>query len=273
MVCILTKTFSNQVKFMLNKLLLQSGNDVPFQEIQLVIHQPSIKEIALIGQEQFFIGCEYLNFSKDNLKQQDKIRLRQFSNFEVLMTMMKEKDIAVKQIKISMQMVLSLLFPDYNIAFLPMSIMISKKIQDKFEQHLIDKDNFENFRNIVSRLFCLSDIKDKSGKKKYNPGGVQAQAIVKKFLAREQKLAKLKNQGRENKDVSILDQYISILAVGENKDKNQLLQYTVYQLFDQFRRFKLKESFNLYVSAKMAGAKDIGEIENWMGDLHSENNL
>lgn len=258
---------------MLNKLLLQSGNDIPFEDAQLIIHQPTIKEIALIGQEQFFIGCEYLNFSKDNLKEQDKIRLKQFSNFEVLMTMMKEQDIAVKKLKISIQMVLSLLFPEYNIAFLPMSIMIYKKIQDELEQHLIDKDNFENFRNIVSRLFCLSDIKDKSGKKKYNPGGVQAQALVKKFLAREQKLAKLKNQGKENKDVSILDQYISVLAVGERKDKNQLLQYTVYQLFDEFRRFRLKENFDIYVDAKMAGAKDIGEIENWMGDLHSDNNL
>ena len=36
------------------------------------------------------------------------------------------------------------------------------------------------------------------------------------------------------------------------------------------RRFKMKESFDMYVQAKMAGAKDIGEIENWMGDITSD---
>jgi hypothetical protein len=50
---------------------------------------------------------------------------------------------------------------------------------------------------------------------------------------------------------------------------NELLQYTVYQLFDEFRRFKMKEEYDIYVQAKMAGAKDLDEIENWMSDIHS----
>jgi len=51
---------------------------------------------------------------------------------------------------------------------------------------------------------------------------------------------------------------------------NKILQYTVYQLFDEFRRFRLKEEYDLYIQAKMAGAKDLEEIENWMGDIHSD---
>jgi len=80
----------------------------------------------------------------------------------------------------------------------------------------------------------------------------------------------LKHRGQKEKSVSILSQYISILSVGEKKDMNELLQYTVYQLFDEFRRFKLKEEYDLYVKAKMAGAKDLEEIENWMSDIHSD---
>ena len=34
---------------MLNKLLLLSGNDIPFVEAQMIIHQPSLKEIAYVG--------------------------------------------------------------------------------------------------------------------------------------------------------------------------------------------------------------------------------
>jgi hypothetical protein len=52
-------------------------------------------------------------------------------------------------------MVLTLMFPDYKIGFLPMSIMLSRKTEEGLESHLIDKDNFQSFKNIVSKMFCL----------------------------------------------------------------------------------------------------------------------
>ena len=105
---------------------------------------------------------------------------------------------------------------------------------------------------------------------KYNPGGPQAKALVQKFKQRQKKLAELKNQNKKQQlSTSIFSRYISILAVGEKKDMNKILQYTIYQLFDEFYRFRMKQDFNLYVQAKMAGAKDLEEIENWMGDIHS----
>ena len=42
-----------------NDLLLLSGNDIPFVGAQLTIHQPTIKEIAYIGEEAFY-GCNQL---------------------------------------------------------------------------------------------------------------------------------------------------------------------------------------------------------------------
>ena len=95
---------------MINSLLLLSGNDIPFREAQLVIHQPTLKEIAYIGQEVFFSGCQYLNFSKQKMNEEDKNHLDDFSNFEILMTMIKENDNPViRKYKTSMQLVLLLL--------------------------------------------------------------------------------------------------------------------------------------------------------------------
>ena len=80
----------------------------------------------------------------------------------------------------------------------------------------------------------------------------------------------MKKKGKkQNESFSLFAQYISILAVGEKKEINSLLQYTVYQLMDQFKRFTLKEDFDLYIKAKMAGAQDLQEVKNWMGDIHS----
>ena len=252
---------------MQNKLLFQSNNDVPFKKAQLIIHQPTINEISLIGENSFFTGCEYLTFSKDNLKQQDKLHLQQFSDFEVLMSIIKDQNIAIKKIKICMELVLSLMFPKYSIAFLPNSILFSHKEGQQIERHFIDKENFVDFRNIVSQMFCLTNFQQK--KKKYNPGGPQAQALVKKFQERQAKLNKLKGRNKDQ-GINILERYVSILSVGLQKDKNQLMQYTVSQLFDEFRRFRKKEDFDIYIQAKMAGAKDLDDIDNWMGEINPE---
>ena len=45
--------------------------------------------------------------------------------------------------------------------------------------------------------------------------------------------------------------------------------YTIYQLFDEWERFCLKMNYDAYVKAKMFGAKDLEEVENWMKDIHA----
>ena len=72
----------------------------------------------------------------------------------------------------------------------------------------------------------------------YNPSGNLARQIADKLRDRQAKLAAAK--GNDNQKVAILSRYVSILAVGENKDMNLLLNYTIYQLFDEFKRFQMK---------------------------------
>ena len=59
---------------MLGDLLLLSGNDIPFQGARTAIHQPTIKEIAYIGEEAFYIGCELLKFSKESLTEDKSVK-------------------------------------------------------------------------------------------------------------------------------------------------------------------------------------------------------
>ena len=77
---------------MLDDLLLLSGNDIPFKEGQVNIHQPTIKVISLIGEESFHIVCQFLIFSIDSLSEQDKISLGNKTDFEVFMSIMNSKE-------------------------------------------------------------------------------------------------------------------------------------------------------------------------------------
>ena len=100
---------------MLNDLTLLSGNDIPIDEIHLLLHQPTIKEIALIGEEAFFSGCELLRFNKENLNSEDRSRLEGIANFDIIMSIMREKNPSVQKQVACAMMVLSLLFPTYSI--------------------------------------------------------------------------------------------------------------------------------------------------------------
>jgi hypothetical protein len=64
------------------------------------------------------LGCELLNFSKNNLNDKDKTYLSDTSNFEILMSVIKNKNEAVQKSKTAALLVLTLLFPDYKIKFL-----------------------------------------------------------------------------------------------------------------------------------------------------------
>lgn len=245
---------------MVNDLLLLSGEDIPFTEAQITVHQPTIKEISLIGEESFFMGCELLNFSKDILATEDKTNLEDQTNFEVFMSIMKDKGIAVQKSRISAMLVLTLLFPEYEISIKRNHIAFVKDGKTS----KIEEKNFEDFKKIIVAMFCL---KERNPELDYNPAGDKAKQIAEKLKKGRQAAAAAKNES--GKTINILGRYVSILSVGEYKSFNDLLGYTVYQLFDEFKRFELKQRYDIYIQAKLAGAEGLEEVENWMIDIHS----
>lgn len=251
---------------MLNNLLLLSGNDIPFEEAQLVIHPPKIKEIAYIGEDSFWGGLEFLNFSKNSLNEPEKDNLTNMSDFEVLMSVIQDSNIALTTRKVQMELVLTLVFPEYHISFTPRAIIFIKE-DDKKNVLKIDKDNFDIFKQMLVQIFCLDDLRG-GPPKDYNPDNKVAEMLVQKFKKRRQKLAEMK---KDDSGTNILTTYASILAVGAGHDLNSVMNYTVFQLMDEFTRYKLKMEFDINLQAKMAGAQNLKDAENWMKNIHSKN--
>lgn len=215
-----------------NDLLFLSGNDIPIEEVHLLLHPPTIKEISYLGEDNFFSGCEFLKFNKNKLNTEDRNRLENISNFEILMSIMREKNPSVQKARADATMVLALLFPTYEIQIDEINMVIKFK-QDENEFYL-NKDNYDYFIKVLNEVLCLGGGANDSD---YNPSGNLASQIADKLRDRHNKLAA---RNKDNQKVAILSRYVSILAVGENKDMNSLLNYTIYQLFDEFKRFQLK---------------------------------
>ena len=232
-----------------NDLLFLSGNNIPFIGAQLIIHQPTIKEVGLIGEEAFFTGCQLLNFSKNLLTEEDKSNLEDKTNFDILIAILREQNAVMQKNRNCVNMVLALLFPDYSIQIQDNCILLEKEGQ----QYQINSSNFEEFKEIISIMFQLK----RDDKATFNPSGELASRIAAKLQKRHQKLA----EDKPDKKIDILSRYVSILSVAQHKDMNTLLKYTVYQLYDEFKRNELKMSYDVYIKAKMAGAKDLKEVE------------
>ena len=249
---------------MVNELLLLAGSDIPFPEARVTIHQPTLKEIGYIGEKTFFMGCGFLDFSKNLLNESDKTRLANYNDFDILMSIMINKDSSIRSTIESTMQVLSLIFPLYQIEVRKdrVAIILIKDNQE-FE---LNRNNFPIFKEIIVKMFSLKS----NSEIQYSPEGDLAQKIANKFKKRQAQLNRFKEEFNPNKEVSILSRYASILAVGLQKDLNELMKYTVYQLYDEFQRFQLKVQWDAYVQARMAGAKDLEEVDNWMIDLQDQ---
>lgn len=245
----------------MNNLSLLTGADIPFPEGRLVIHQPTIKEIGFIGENTFFLGCGFLSFSKDILNDRDKSRLEEIDDFNILMSIMMGKniDINLKENVESAQQVLLLLFPNNDITF--------EAEQIKIGEGFINKNNFVRFKQILKEMFQLS-FKNDGVQKDYKPANSAAAAIAEKLKKRHEKLAQA--NGTDSNNIQIFGRYMSIISTYQGISFLDLVQYTVFQLYDIFNRIQLKMAYDMAIQAKMAGAKDVKNPEDWMKDLYKK---
>ena len=245
----------------MDNLILLSGNEIPFPECQTAVHQPTIREIAYIGEETFFTGCEILNFSKNLLAEEDKKDLEDKTNFDILIAILREQNAVMQKNRNCVELVLALMFPLYEV-WINNDHILCKGNEHEF---IINNDNFEGLKSIINSMLAYR----KETSSELNPSGEMAKRIANKLKKRHQKLSETKEAKSEGNKIDILGRYISILAVGLQKDINGLFNYTIYQLFDEFKRYELKMSNDIYIQACMAGAQDLKEVEDWMKNIHS----
>ena len=238
------------------RLSLMCGTDYPVPECQVIIHQPRIKEIALIGESDFFSGIQCLCLNK-SMFVKDESDLSNINNFQIFMTIMSEKEAADK--KAAVQQVCTLIFPNNKVLFTPRSMLITGG-----EQNIqIDENNFEFLQTAISNICCM-----KTGpmdQQNFNPANSKAREIAEKLMRGRQRVAAQKGQS----NTSIFSQYLSILTVGlESMSLQDLSELTMYQLYDLVERYMLYVNWDMDVRCRLAGGKPESQPDNWMKNIH-----
>lgn len=236
------------------RLALMCGVDYPLPQVNTVIHQPSIKEIALIGEEDYFIGIQCLCVKKDLITQDQSI-LSQINNFQVFMTLINEPE--AKDKKQTVISVLSLFFPNAKIMFTPQTLILQKE-----QSIIIDENNFEILQEHIKKIACLSTREGED----FNPQGKKAKEIAEKLKRGRQRVAAQKQS--ENSG-SVLSQYLSILTIGlQSTSLVELMDLTMYQIYDLVERFRLHLAWDIDVKSRLAGANPDKQPDDWMKNLH-----
>jgi hypothetical protein len=259
----------------IDKLTLLSGIDIPAPLLKANVHQPTIREIAFMGEERFYKSVGLFNISVDVYKGQIKTKLPDLdeakidelvksalgniSDFEVFMqTVTGQPSNGEEDLKYNVELILMLLFPDCKSFIFEERFIMG--MRHPGEPLIINDDSFKQLKEIIDVIFCLNTVKAKE----FNPVDDTAKAIAAKLEKAREKIRTLK--GETLKKNYILANYVSCLGIGSNSlDINKAFSLTIYQLFNQMEKYGLKTQYDHGVSAMMAGAKDV-ELVDWLQD-------
>lgn len=238
------------------RLAMMCGTDLPVPECQLIIHQPRIREIALLGEQDFFIGAQCLTLNKSMFITEGKDVLSDINNFQIFMMVMNEKE--AKDKKTATLSVLQLLLPSYKVMFTPRALVL---LQDG-KNITIDENNFEYLQDILRMVFCTKN--GPMDQQSFNPQDAKAKEIAEKLMRGRARIAAEKGETNS----SVFSQYLSILTVGTTMQLQNLMDLTMFQLYDLVERYNLYITWDIDLRSRLAGGKPDRHPDNWMKNIH-----
>ena len=185
------------------RFALIAGIDIPIPECRLILRQPKIRDIAFLGDINFFTGAQTLGLHKSMVISEDNSVPDDINNFQIFMTVIGEKETQDK--KKAVKDLLNLVFPNYTILITPRSITFQDKDKNTFN---VDESNFEALQEVIREVFCLkTGPMDQTA---FNPADAKAREIAQNLMRGRQRVAAQKGGA----NTSVFSQYLSILTVG-----------------------------------------------------------
>lgn len=249
-------------------LQLITGIDIPILALETVIHQPTIKEIALVGEFEFFQAVQILCFNKNTIlaaNPKDSSGLLNMNNFQIFMTLItdpKVQDSAKK--KNDILSVFAILFPHYTAQFLPRGIFFNNA--NTKHSFTLDEKNFDEVQAAIN-MVCGMNNSTSGQNGTFNPRGQKAAEIAAKLMKGRQRAAAQRGEGSANSGV--LSRYVSILTVGlQSMSLDDCLNLTIFQLYDLIERYGLYTAWDLDIRSRLAGGKPDSKPDDWMKNIH-----
>lgn len=241
----------------IDQMTLESGADILIKELNLVLNQPYLIDIAKMGQDKYLDALATINFDREqligDLKEEE---VKKVSNFLWIILLLKTK----KEKQCNLILFLEIIFKEYNIRIdLENFCIFFKNRKNEKNTVKITELNFNILKGYINQV-CYLNKKNKSS---YNTQSKVAERIAKKIEEGRNKRNSMKNKDQK----SVFCNAISSLADGLKLPlKTVYHSFTVYQFYNQLKRYQKHEEYEQLMKALLAGAKDI-KLESWYDDL------
>ena len=237
----------------IDQMTLESGTDILIKELNLILNQPYLIDIAKMGQDKYLDALATINFDREQLiGDLTQEEVEKVSNFLWIMLLLKTK----KEKQYNLVLFLQIIFKEYDIEIdLENFWIILKNRNNEKNTVKITDLNFNILKSYINYV-CYSNKRNKSS---YNTQSKVAERIAKKLEEGRNKINSMKNKDQR----SVFCNAISSLADGLKTVYNE---FTVYQFYNQLKRYQKHEEYEQLMRALLAGAKDI-KLESWYEDL------
>lgn len=259
--------------YKVDKLTLITGANIRLPKYNLIVTQPTIKDIGEVGEVEFFKAVnsffppreplEEIIDSIEGFSENEKTIIKEdMTDYDHLIFLLKVTEVAAQEgdetigILELFTTVIELMIPSHKLVFDIETETLILKPQTKEDKIIvIDESLFSILQSITNQVFKVSDIF--TTEQKQSEMSEAAKRIAQKIEEGERRIREQK--GEVDDDGEVISRIVSIL--GMKIDLSTIVNMTVYQLLNQFERFNLYSSHQQALQAATAGA-DV-EIENW----------
>lgn len=224
-----------------DNLRKMTGIDIPIEELGLTIHQPKIKEISILGEDNYLVALAIMK-KATTLDLYKKVLQTKFQNVQ------NTKSLILNFLTLYFK---DLVFEDTG------DILI--KGQDKS----IGEKEYEIIHR--SLLMICSELATQEPKEEFNPGNERARQIAEKMNKARKRLEQQNvPEKTSDKIEGFLDRYI-LAAVIIGQPLSEILEMT-FPILTEVVQFYIGnwEDFDLEIKSRLAGAKNEDKLEHWL---------
>ncbi|QOV08241.1 putative tail assembly chaperone [Bacillus phage Kirov] len=273
------------------KLILLSGSSITVDNIEIIPY--TIEEIKNYGYSNYMQGLQLLSLTVEDfldsvkdvekrmILEVEKQNLRAFDFYSKL---------AGEDFKNILLVALSVLlrtddirFLDDNVLaidFMKMGILYEDKYgmvhvdNEKLENisedqlKLIHRENFDSIVEVIKMQNYLMKVSEKEDDEFKNPADEATRLLaeqIKKNRERVKAKKKLQNDDDED-DIDISDIISAVCSKSNSINKLNVWDFTLYQVYDEYARLELIDSYDFSIRAMMAGAEKV-DLKHWSSKI------
>jgi len=227
-----------------------SGIDIPVEEFGFTLHQPRIREIAIIGEKNYFLALSIFKMTKEQLKVENP----EINNWILFTEALKQEVEDVKSVKVLLTNFLQL-FIVGKLTIDPRSLTIDS---DGVVVN-IGPEQFDSFQVLIGEVGGASLLVP--SEEQFKPKNARAAEIAEKMKKARKRLAATKPQAKSD---GFLTRYVKAVAVATANSLQEVNNMTLLQLNELMQTYLNKESYDLEIKSRLAGAKSEDKLTHWM---------